>query len=362
MSEDIDFLRRLTLGANEITKLAHIEYQYHPRTLISQQGQISLFHYHARKKKPYTPPILIVFATVNRPAILDLTSETSFIRKLLDQGLDVYLLDWGSPVHADADWSFADYVMKGLSQTVSEVKKHASCKKIDLLGICQGGVMSLCYALLQKDIRRLVLISTPIDFQTSDNIIYHLTKKIPEFANANAMIPGHWLSQFFISLRPFDVIGKKYLKYIDQIHDAAQTDKFLRIEKWLHDVPDQPNHAFHDWINLLYQQNQLINGQFQIHGQPIILSQLSIPVLNIMAKEDDIVPMSATLALAQHVDANLYHQEIVSGGHIGIYTSHQVAKTLPKMIASWLKKRGQHHGIQSHETIRSKSRSKHRVV
>src|SRR5215471_14876670 len=40
-------------------------------------------------------PLFLVFALMNKPYILDLRPGNSFIEYMVQQGYDVYLLDWG---------------------------------------------------------------------------------------------------------------------------------------------------------------------------------------------------------------------------------------------------------------------------
>ena len=56
-------------------------------------------------------PLLLVFALMNRPSILDLRPGNSFVEYMVDQGFDVYLLDWGTPGQEDRNLKFDDYVL-----------------------------------------------------------------------------------------------------------------------------------------------------------------------------------------------------------------------------------------------------------
>src|SRR4029078_11905427 len=137
---------------------------------------------------------------------------------------------------------------------------HTQQKNIDLLGICQGGLICLLYSLQALDINKLVLISCPIDFQTDDNVISHLFRKLDVdlLTQTFGNIPGLWLTNFFISMRPFELVGKKYLKFVDNIQSEIKTQEFLQVEKWLYDAPDQTAKSFSELIKDFYQQNQLI--------------------------------------------------------------------------------------------------------
>ena len=63
-----------------------MQYEYNLRELVYQREKVKLYHYHPRKKNPHAVPLLVVFATVNRPEILDLFPDHSFIGGLLTNG------------------------------------------------------------------------------------------------------------------------------------------------------------------------------------------------------------------------------------------------------------------------------------
>ncbi len=342
LEKDVELAEKFSRGIVEITRLFEIQYQYNPRKLVYQHDKVKLYHYESRVKSPHAIPVLVVFATVNRPEILDLFPEHSFIGELLQNRMDVYLLDWGYPDIQDNNISIDNYVSDYLHNCVKHVLESSQQEKINLVGICQGGVICLCYSILNNDyIKNLVLISSPIDFHTPENVIGSMFRQldVDSFIALSGNVSGLWLTNFFISLRPFELVGKKYLRFVDNVDDKEWIDRFLRVEKWLYDAPDQTGASFKQLITNLYQQNNLIKGDFRIKNQYIDLSKLTIPVLNIMAGEDEIVPMSATNCLNQYISSTDYTQKIFPSGHIGIYISDKVGKTMPKEIARWLIKR-----------------------
>src|SRR5580693_1912983 len=108
IQDNFFFLENIADGFVNLARILEIKYQYNKRSLVYQHDKVKLYHYHA-KKKSRLPPLLVVFATVNRPEILDLFPEHSFIGNLLENGLDVYLLDWGYPDKEDKSISMSDY-------------------------------------------------------------------------------------------------------------------------------------------------------------------------------------------------------------------------------------------------------------
>lgn len=339
MQNDIEFLSHIIQGFATLERISEVTYRYNPRELVYQREKVKLYHYRPKVKKPLSTPLLVVFATVNRPEILDLFPERSFIGGLLESGMDVYLVDWGYPDLGDTQTKLGDYVSDYLHHCVQHITQKTQHKKINLLGICQGGLMCVCYSTLFKNIKNLVLISAPIEFNTDDNVIGQFLKRIDVDALVGSMgnVTGMWLTEFFISLRPFELVGKKYLRFMDHLADKEWVDKFLQVEKWLYDAPDQTGASFTELVKDFYKDNKLIKGEIYIKNKKVDLANLTMPILNVMASEDEIVPVSASRGLKKYVSSKKYTQKIFPSGHIGIYISDKVGKRMPKAIAQWLK-------------------------
>lgn len=311
-------------------------YQYNPRTLIYQRSQTKIYHYQSPQKSTIFP-LLIVFATINKPEILDLFPERSFIRNLLAQGLDIYLIDWGCPDIQKPNQDFAHYVNE-LHHAIQFVNEMVQ-KKVNVLAICQGGLISLCYTALYPTIEKLILISTPIDFHTNhvtDQLLKHINVK--ELRSMQALVPGQWLRYFFMSLNPFGQLQRKYLSWLKNQHNPQWVAEFLRIEKWLQDVPDQSALALADLIKYFYQENQLITGSLSIANQHVDLKNITIPILNITASRDEIVPAKSSLALRRYIGSPSYKESKIAASHIGLYLKDKNITHLCHSISSWLKK------------------------
>lgn len=94
---------------------------------IYLKGKTRLLHYHSIIKEKdetrYKPPLLIVYAPINRFHIMDLNAKRSVVRNLLSNGLDVYLLDLGYPTKEDDNLSLEDYVHYVKDSVQSVVRK-----------------------------------------------------------------------------------------------------------------------------------------------------------------------------------------------------------------------------------------------
>jgi polyhydroxyalkanoate synthase len=340
--EFIEFSLSLTKASEHYKTRDNVEIGKSSKKVVFQIGKLSLYHYQPCVKLLKKIPLLIVFALVNRPTILDLSKECSMIKSLLKEGIDVYSIDWGYPDHNDGNFSLTDYIARNLQQCVQFVRKQTHQKQINLLGICQGGVFSLCYGCLYpQNVKNLITVTTPVDFHTNDNIIYRLLSQvdIDLLVNKLGNIPGHLLTRFFMSLNPYRLIGKKYLGFVAKADDVDFVNNFMRVEKWLFDSPDQAGEAFREFTKNFYQQNKLIKGEICLDKKQIDLYRLTMPILNIIADEDHLIPPSASIALQNCIATTDYSQYSLSGGHIGLYISHKTRHKLVQIISQWLKQR-----------------------
>ncbi len=332
-----EFQRRLAASASTLARLPEVTLATAPRDAVAVDGKVTLYRYRSEARLAGLPPLLIVFALVNRPTVLDLQPDRSLIRALLAAGLDVYLLDWGYPDRSDRHTTLADYTTGHLHRAV--LRLGAEHGPINLLGVCQGGTLALLYASLEpKRLRRLVTMVTPVDFQTPDNLLSRLARgvDIGQLVDTFGNVPGELLNATFLSLMPFRLSLQKYLALVDGADDPRQLEGFLRMEKWINDSPDQAGAAFREFLTWFYQENRLVHGTVSLGGRPVDLGRITMPVLNVYATADHLVPPSASRALGALVGSRAYREVAIDTGHIGMYVSSRAAK-VPDAIAGWLK-------------------------
>jgi polyhydroxyalkanoate synthase len=179
-----------------------------------------------------------------------------------------------------------------------------------------------------------------VDFHTPNDLIGKWVRHVDvdllvdRFGN----VSGETLNGVFLSLLPFRLMSQKYVGFLDTAHDPAQVENFLRMEQWIFDSPDNPGEMFRQFSNWFYKENRLKLGTLAINGQAVDLKKVSMPVLNIYASQDHIVPPPASTCLQDLLGATDYTAYTVASGHIGIYVSSK-SKELPATIAGWLKAR-----------------------
>ena len=310
-----------------------------PREAVLRDGKATLYRYAAEGHPRKRTPLLIAFALVNRPTVLDLEPDRSLIRRLVGLGHEVYLIEWGTPDRGDRHVGIADYVLGTLHRAVLHVTERAG--RPDLLGVCQGGTLSLLYAALEPTrLRRLVTMVTPVDFQTPDNLLSAWARGIDVEALVAAFgnVPGALLNYTFQSLMPFRLTLQKYLALVDDADRPERLATFLRMEQWVRDSPDQAGRAFAEFVRWFYQENRLVRGGLVLDGRPVDLRRIRVPVLNVIASADHIVPPAASRVLSSLVGGRC-DELVFDCGHIGIYVSGR-ASAVPAGISRWLSGRG----------------------
>jgi polyhydroxyalkanoate synthase subunit PhaC len=304
------------------------------RQLITAQDGWSLYHYHSSISPRVKTPLLIVYALVNRPYILDLQPHCSFIQNLLQQGVDIYLLDWGTPAEDDFTLTLQHYVCDRMMRAVQQVLAQHQLAALNLLGICQGGTLSACYsALYPAQIKNLITVTTPIDFHTPDNTLTQLVRNIDisNIVDTFGNIDGALLNNIFLGLKPF----RQWTPAYWQTLLARANRDFFAVEKWLFDCPAQAGLAFQQFVIDLFQQNKLVRGELLLGESVVDLQRIVMPILNMYATRDHLVPPTAATALHDYVSSQDYTESAIEGGHISLYVSSR-ARSWCTFMAEWL--------------------------
>jgi len=336
------FNAKLAQGINTLAEIGDIEVGVSRKTPVYQEDKMVLYRFEPRVKKTNPVPLLIVYALVNRPYMADLQDGRSMIQGLLNAGLDVYLIDWGYPDSADRYLTLDDYINGYIDRCVDLICKKHKLKKINILGICQGGTFSLCYTSLHPEkVRNLITTVTPVDFHTKDDLLSKMVRNvdIDLLVDTLGNIPGELLNMIYLSLKPFRLVGQKYMDLVNLLDDKEQAKNFMRMEKWIFDSPDQAGEAFREFTRQFYQDNGLVKGTVKIGNQIVDLGNITVPLLNIYAASDHLVPPDSSKALQGCVGSKDYTELEFPGGHIGIYVSNKAQKMIPPTVGKWLDKR-----------------------
>lgn len=339
-----EFYRKLEKTRDVLHTAGQASVGQTPHEVIRETRSYRLVHYQQMVNKTARTPILVVYALINRSYVLDLQEDKSWIKSLLSQGFDVYLVDWKTPTMVDKYDSFDDYVNIYIDDCVDTVLQKNRVDKLTLHGYCMGASMSIMYTTLHEEkVRNLATIAPVVDTEKDTTVIGNLAKHmdVDKMLATIGNLPSEQLYACYSVLKPFKQGVNKYYNLVQNIDNQQFVQNFLRIEKWLYDTPPIAGETFREWISDIYQKNLLVKNEFKLGDEIIDLSRIKVPLLNIIADEDHLVSPQCSAPLSDVISSTDKRLMRFHTGHVGLIASlYSQNNVLPK-VGQWLKARSQ---------------------
>lgn len=340
--EAIHAQKKMLEGFETMLSLQNTKPGVSEKELVYSEDKMKMYRYKPLVRSISKVPTLIVYALVNRETMMDLQEDNSFIKNMLNDGNDIYIIDWGYPAKEDRYLTMEDYIQGYIDNAVEYIRKVSKADKINLLGVCQGGTLSIIYTSLNSEkVNALVTMVAPVDFSTDDGLLFRWGKylNIDKMVEAYGVVPGEFMNNGFLTLKPISLTVGKYLNLIDDLDKPEVMENFLRMESWIFDSPGQAGEMLRQFINDLYKENKLAKGKLIIGGQKVNMKNITMPVLNVYAEKDHIVPPSASKPLEKYVGTKDIETYGVPTGHIGMYVSSKAKKDVAPKISKWLREK-----------------------
>jgi polyhydroxyalkanoate synthase len=313
-----------------------------PKDVVWTHRTTTLYRYRSAERR-HAVPVLLVFALINRPEVFDLRSGNSFVEFLLEEGYDVFLVDWGVPGEEDADLGLDSYVCDELHWAVRETLRASGQDEVTLLGWCIGGTLSAMYGALHLGpVRNLVLLTTPIDTTGS---LYARWVGRDEFdadlvARTLPAVPGAQIDFSNKLMKPVTNYWTTYRRLWDGVlNGTARREAYQAMARWVADNPPFAGRAYREWIESMYQRNMLVAGRLRLRGRRVDLSAIDQNLLVVTAGADHIAPRPGTMPLLDLVTSEDVTHLDRPGGHIGLMAGSKARKEIWPDIAGWLAER-----------------------
>lgn len=337
-----EIYRRIEKTRSILHTAGDIDVGQTPCEVLRETRTYRLLHYQQMVSKTARTPVLVVYALINKSYVLDLQPDKSWIKSLLSQGFDVYLVDWKTPTAVDKYVSFDDYVNCYIDDCVDTVLKKNKTDKLTLHGYCMGASMSVMYTTLHEEkVRNLAVIAPVVDTEKDTTVIGSLARNmdVDKMLQVAGNLPAEQLYACYSVLKPFKQGVNKYFNLVQNIDNEQFVGNFLRIEKWLYDTPPIAGETFRQWIADIYQKNLLAKNEFRLGTETIDLTKIRVPLLNIVADEDHLVSPQCSAPLNDMVSSPDRRLMRFHTGHVGLIASlYSQNNVLPK-VGQWLKAR-----------------------
>jgi polyhydroxyalkanoate synthase len=319
-----------------------------PREIVWTHRSTTLYRYRSSDRSQAVP-ILLVFALINRPEIFDLRPGGSLVEYLLEEGFDLFLVDWGVPDEEDADTGLDEYVCDELHWAIRETLRASGAEELTLMGWCIGATLCAMYCGLdrgseQTPVRNLVLLTMPVDGRGST---YARWVGDPEFdvdkvAEQWRVLPGQAIDFANKMLKPVTNFFTTYRRLAQGVFEGtARKEAYQPMAKWVADNPPFPGRAWSQWIRWMYRDEALVAGRMRLRGRRVDLRRVDQNLLVITAGADHIAPRAGTMPIFDLVASDDVTHIDRPGGHIGLIAGSAARKQIWPEMAAWLAERSE---------------------
>ncbi|WP_321169926.1 class III poly(R)-hydroxyalkanoic acid synthase subunit PhaC [Salinigranum rubrum] len=346
LDQGADTVETMRLLPARLGDLASVEVGQTPSEVIYSENKLDLLRYESLTDDPHDTPLLVVYALINRPYILDLQPDKSVVRRFLEDGFDVYLIDWGEPSRLDASLTLGDYVNRYIDNCADVVRERTATDEINVLGYCMGGTLSTMYAALHPEkVSNLGLMATGLCFDDTGGILEQWGSA--EHFDPGAItetygnVPAEFLAAGFAQINPVDTYLGKYTMLFDNLDNKTAVENFGRMERWVRDGVDIAGEAYHQFIEDIYQANALYRNELVLDGDPVDIENLTMPVLQIIGSFDHLIPPDASKPFTDVMpseDTDIYE---FPTGHVGMAVSGKAHAELWPRVATWFRERSE---------------------
>lgn len=271
--------------------------------------------------------------------IVDLATRHSLVEALQQAEIHrLFVTDWRSATTEMRFCTIDDY-LAALNILIDELGGA-----VDLVGLCQGGWMSLTYAArFPGKVRKLVLAGAPIDIAAGRSKLSVLANNTPDsifnelVELGSGRVLGHHALQFWA---PHTLDRDEIVRTLQPVQ-AASSVAFERLESrfrnWYTWTVDLPGSYYLQVVQQLFKENRLASGTFIALGRRIDLSNVHCPLFLLAARDDDVVAPEQLFATQKlvHADCGIT-RAVAPCGHLGLFMGRKVLSTVWTDIAHWL--------------------------
>ncbi|HYY70276.1 MAG TPA: alpha/beta fold hydrolase [Terriglobales bacterium] len=316
-----------------------------PKQMVWALNKAKLYRYVSMvpEDQRHPIPLLLVFAVMNRPSILDLRPGHSFVEYMLKKGYDVYLLDWGAPGPEDKNMNFGDYTLEYLPRAIRKLKVVSQVEEFSMLGWCIGAIIATAYAALRPadGLRNLILLTAPLDFSDKGAITFarwtaeanfDVEKVLQVFGN----MPAGMIEYGAKALKPVENYIGNFLRLWDNINDPKVVEAWHAMNTWVTDNIPMAGATFRQLVVDLYRNDRLMKNEWVLRGERVDVSNIRANLLTVIAQGDHITPPCQSRSIMSKVSSKDKELFSIPGGHIGIMAGSGASKVTWPHLEGWL--------------------------
>ncbi|QZA19659.1 acyl-CoA synthetase [Mycobacterium malmoense] len=295
---------------------------------------------------PVGPPVLMVHPMMMSADMWDVTREDGAVGILHANGLDPWVIDFGSPdkVEGGMRRNLADHIV-ALSQAIDTVKDETG-NDVHLVGYSQGGMF--CYQAAayrrSKNLASIVAFGSPVDTLAAlpmgvpANLGAAAANFMADHVFSRLAIPS-WLARTGFQMMDPLKTAKARVDFVRQLHDREallpreQQRRFLESEGWI----AWSGPAISELLKQFIAHNRMMTGGFAINGQMVTLTDITCPVLAFVGEVDDIGQPASVRGIRRAAPNAEVYECLVRTGHFGLVVGSKAARESWPTVAAWVR-------------------------
>lgn len=307
----------------------------HGEAVVLRDGNARLLRYPC--ERPVRASVLVIPGFSVGARIFDLDPQHSATRALAGHGVETWLLDWGRADETDRTRTVT-YQLARIDRAVDAVRTATNGRHPALAGHFHGGLLALLYCIGHPGkAGALVTLSTPADFASPNDAFANWIRALngERLVEVFGNVPGALIGALVAATSPMRWCGGGFFTLLDGADSAASASRIARFEQARRFPPAFPGETFRALYRAFYRDNAFAAGGGAIlDRRRYDPSSLATPLLNVVARDDCVVPPEASspldelAATAHRLEHPGDHFDLLAGrgAHIGL---------LPDM-AAWL--------------------------
>lgn len=296
--------------------------------------------------RPDQRAVLVVPAPIKAHYIWDLDPTVSAVRRLLEAGLQVYLVRWQRPP-ARRYLGLAAYGDAAIGACVDAICAETAQERVIAAGHSLGGTLVAIFASLHPErIRALIELESPIEF--GEGMIEALVATVPRNAamvmiGKTDSVPGTLLDFASVQADPLTFVAEPWLDLVASSARAGDHRLHWQVRRWTLDEAPMAAALLDEVANRLYRENEFAEGRLQLSGRVAGPSAITAPVLGVLDPHSRIVPPSSVEAYRRRTasaDVRILGYTGDSGvvmQHVGVLVGRNAHRTLWPQIAAWVR-------------------------
>ncbi|MDE5457436.1 alpha/beta fold hydrolase [Bradyrhizobium sp. CSA112] len=308
-----------------------------PNTVVLQLQSMRLREFsHGNTRQQ--PVLVCAPYALHRALVADFAPGHSLVEALQRDGMNrIYVPDWRSATPDMSNLSIDNYLAE-LNVAIDEIGAP-----VDLVGLCQGGWLSLVYAArFPGKVRRLVLAGAPVDISTPSELS-KMVAALPQQAfeqmvrQGEGIVSGEHMLRFWnIPFNQHDVEATLQWNLGEGSDEASML--LDRFERWDRATLDLPGTYYLEVTEQVFRQNLIARGRFVALGRRIDLGEVRVPVFLLAGDDDIVVPRDQAFATARLLGTPPARLERACEpcGHLSLFMGRKVLSHSWPRIARWL--------------------------